>query len=402
MPEGMLTPACNLHTRADRMAAALPGSIGRTSKPWQRSTRFSKTADRRVTATSSAHTSAVVCRDAAGANALRMAVCRSSSASSAVLGTLSRWFQIARAAQAAGHSVGVACEPSLVPIVEAGGFAAFGIGPLPPARPPRRMPLKEVDMAREERDLRKRFADTAARVRAEGVLRLARAWRSDVIVADEVDFGSVLAAEMLDVPYATVLVIAAGNLVRSSVVADTLDRVRSEYGLPSDPDLAAPSRYLVLSPFPLKLRDPAFPLPATAHMFRSVEVSRADSAAPWPLHLAGAPSVYFTLGTEFNLESGDLFSRVLAGLRQLPVNVLVTVGRQIDPSELGEQPANVHVERYLPQAEILPHCQLVVSHGGSGTLMEHWPTACRWCSAPWVPISPPTLGAALHSDSVSA
>lgn len=60
---------------------------------------------------------------------------------------------------------------------------------------------------------------------------------------------------------------------------------------------------------------------------------------------------------------------MIVRLRQLPVNVLVTVGRQIDPLELGEQPANVHVERYLPQAEILPHCQLVVSHGGSGTLI---------------------------------
>jgi UDP:flavonoid glycosyltransferase YjiC (YdhE family) len=277
---------------------------------------------------------------------------------------------IARAAQAAGHSVGVACGPSLVPIVEAGGFSAFGIGPLPPAQPQRRMALKEVDTAREERDLRERFADAAARVRAEGVRRLARAWRSDVIVADEVDFGTVLAAEMLEVPYATVLVIAAGSLVRQSVVADTLDSVRSEYGLPSDPDLAAPSRYLVLSPFPPRLRDPAFPLPATAHMFRGVEIRRANvGPGSWPQHLSGAPSIYFTLGTEFNLESGDLFTRVLAGLRQLPVNVFVTVGRQIDPAELGEQPANVRIERYLPQAEILPHCQLVVFHGGSGTLI---------------------------------
>jgi hypothetical protein len=93
------------------------------------------------------------------------------------------------------------------------------------------MALKEVDTAREERDLRERFAGAAARVRAEGVRRLARAWRPDVIVSDEVDFGTVLAAEMLEVPYATVLVIAAGSLVRPNVVADTLDTVRSEYGL---------------------------------------------------------------------------------------------------------------------------------------------------------------------------
>jgi UDP:flavonoid glycosyltransferase YjiC (YdhE family) len=276
---------------------------------------------------------------------------------------------IARAAEAAEHTVAVACDWSRVPAVEAAGFTAFGIGPSAPPRPPRRLPLKEVNVAREEQDLREGFADRAARIRAEGVLELASDWRPDVIVADETDFGSVLAAERLDLPYAIVLILAAGSMVRPDVVADTLDRVRIEHGLPPDPDLAAPGRYLVLSPFPPSLREPAFPLPATAHPFRPLDArSAADVPPPWPKHLVGASSVYFTLGTEFNLESGDLFARVLAGLRQLPADVLVTVGHQIDPAELGPQPANVHVERYLAQADVLPHCNLVVFHAGSGTL----------------------------------
>ena len=85
--------------------------------------------------------------------------------------------------------------------------------------------------------------------------------------------------------------------------------------------------------------------------------------------IEGAPSIYFTLGTVFNLESGDLFARVLAGLRELPVNLLVTVGREIDPATLGLQPAHVRIERFVSQAEILPHVDLVVSHGGSGSVL---------------------------------
>jgi MGT family glycosyltransferase len=76
-----------------------------------------------------------------------------------------------------------------------------------------------------------------------------------------------------------------------------------------------------------------------------------------------------SLGTVFNLESGDLFSRVLSGLRELPVNVVVTVGRQIDPESFGPQPDNVRIERYIPQATLLPHCDLVVNHGGSGSVI---------------------------------
>src|SRR5207247_6503531 len=35
----------------------------------------------------------------------------------------------------------------------------------------------------------------------------------------------------------------------------------------------------------------------------------------------------------------------------------------------GPQPDNVHIERYIPQSVLLPHCDLVVSHGGSGSVI---------------------------------
>jgi len=71
----------------------------------------------------------------------------------------------------------------------------------------------------------------------------------------------------------------------------------------------------------------------------------------------------------FPQEAGDLFIRILAGVRELPVDVVVTVGRAIDPAELGEQPAHVRVEQFLPQASVLGRCDAVVSHAGSGSVM---------------------------------
>jgi UDP:flavonoid glycosyltransferase YjiC (YdhE family) len=47
----------------------------------------------------------------------------------------------------------------------------------------------------------------------------------------------------------------------------------------------------------------------------------------------------------------------------------VTVGHAVDPSELGPQPPGMRVERYVDQAEVLPGCSCVVSHGGSGSLL---------------------------------
>ena len=53
-------------------------------------------------------------------------------------------------------------------------------------------------------------------------------------------------------------------------------------------------------------------------------------------------------------------------LGDLPVRVLLTVGRGLD---LGEVPANVHVEQWVPQADVLAHAALVLCHGGSGTTL---------------------------------
>jgi UDP-N-acetylglucosamine:LPS N-acetylglucosamine transferase len=50
-------------------------------------------------------------------------------------------------------------------------------------------------------------------------------------------------------------------------------------------------------------------------------------------------------------------------------NVVVTIGEQNDVSSLGQQPANVHVERWLPLPLLLPRCTAAVCHAGSGTTL---------------------------------
>lgn len=267
---------------------------------------------------------------------------------------------IARAAEAAGHTVAFAGRPWMTPVVETLGFPAFAAGSDVGLAPERR-PLAAVDLERDMRAVGPGFGRRIARERAADLLPLCAEWRPDLLVCEELDFGAMVAAERLALRHATVLVIAAGSFVRPEFVAAPLNEVRAEHGLSPDPALAMPSRHLVLSPFPPSYRDPAFPLPATAHSLRLRTRHPPRRSSP-------SPTIHFTLGTIYNAESGDLFQRVLAGLRELPANLVVTVGRDVDPAELGPQPARVRIERYVPQAELLPGCQLVVSHGGSGTV----------------------------------
>ncbi|GAB3155075.1 glycosyltransferase [Micromonospora sonneratiae] len=278
---------------------------------------------------------------------------------------------IARAAEVAGHVVAVGCRSSMVSVVEAEGFTAF-VTQVEQGGAPVRRPLLELDADREERDLRDGFADQMARVRATGVLDLCATWQPDLLVCDEADYGAVVAAERLGLPYATVLVLVAGSFARRELLADTLNRLRADHDLPPDPELTMLSRHLVLSPGPASFRDPAYPLPATAHSLRPLLPAPSDDdgrIVDWLNRRTDRPKVYFTLGTVFNLESGDLFTRILTGVRELDVDLLVTVGPHIDPEEFGPQPENVRIERYVPQASILPYCDLVVSHGGSGSVL---------------------------------
>jgi UDP:flavonoid glycosyltransferase YjiC (YdhE family) len=210
-----------------------------------------------------------------------------------------------------------------------------------------------------------------ARSRAPELLSTFVSWRPDIVVWEETDPAAAIVAERLGLPHAAVRVLAFGMM--AAPFAEGYNPVREEYGLEPDPYGEMMSRYLVLSPFPESLRDPRSPAPPTAHGIRIVDVDRTPRAVgsgpDWSTTIEGAPSVYFTLGTVFNHESGDLFPRVLSGLRDLPANLLVTVGRDIDPATLGLQPAHVRVERFVTQGEILPHVDLVVSHGGSGSVL---------------------------------
>lgn len=278
---------------------------------------------------------------------------------------------LANAAAAAGHTVAFQGRSAATAELRQLGFVAFSDAVQGEDELPSIAPLLEVSSDREDRVLRESFAGRIARERAATVLALSEDWSPDVIVCDELDFGSMVAAERLGIPHATVLVIAAGSFVRADVVADPLNALRADYGLPRDPHLEMVRRDLVLSPCPPSFRDPAFPLPNTAHsiMPEPLQANENDAPPHWLSELNGTPTVYFTLGTVFNVESGDLFERVLSGLRELPVEVIATIGHQLDPAIFGPQTANIHIERYIPQSVVLPHCALVVSHGGSGSVI---------------------------------
>ncbi len=277
---------------------------------------------------------------------------------------------LARGVRSVAHDVTFACRPSMIPIVEGRGFAAVGVGPDVPDHTAI-TPLLAYDAEREERVLRDGFARHTALRRAEDLIELCSADRADVIVADEVDYGALIAAERMGIPHATVIVLAAGGFARRDVLVEPVNEVRAHLGLDLDPELRMLERHLVVAPVPPSFRDPAFPLGPRTLWLRpaALEAESTARATPWTADSRGRPRVYVTLGTIFNMESGDLFERLIEAVSGLDADVLVTVGRHLDPSALGATPAHVRVEPFVPHRAVLADADLVVSHGGSGTVI---------------------------------
>jgi UDP:flavonoid glycosyltransferase YjiC (YdhE family) len=266
----------------------------------------------------------------------------------------------ARAARAQGHTVAVAGSGNRYDEIAAEGFTALRTTEASPL-PTEERPLSAPDPERVERLVQEEFARRAARKHAKAVRDLVLEWRPDVIVRDELDFGTSIAAQSLAIPCATVVVLLAGGFIRPDLIGEPLDELRAEYGLAPDPDLVALRGDLLIMPAPPALRDPRYPLPEDTFW------CRPQRAVSKPAGGGIRPTVYFTLGTIDTYR--EVFGKVLAGARDLPVDLVVTVGRKLDPASFGPHPGHIRIESFLPQEQVLPACDLVVAHGGSGTLL---------------------------------
>lgn len=277
---------------------------------------------------------------------------------------------VARALQRAGHTVAFAGPARHLPALARRGFEVHAVEVSPEGGSAiARLPLVAPSQAHEDRVVREHYATHLPRVREAAVLRLYAAWRPDLVVRDEMDFGAAVLTEHCGLPCAVVQVLAAGAFLRPGVLAEPWGALRARHGLAPDPRLRSLCRDVVLSPFPASFRHPD-PASAPVHRFSDHPRVLADGGgrAPRRREALERPLVYLTLGTVFPLESGDLFQRILEAVSTLPLDVVVTVGPDVHPRELGPQPRHVQVVGWLPPSMVLARASLVISHGGSGTV----------------------------------
>jgi UDP:flavonoid glycosyltransferase YjiC (YdhE family) len=279
---------------------------------------------------------------------------------------------LAQALTAHGHDVAFATGKGFGPVVQRVGFHHFPCGfdfdgskdileVLPEWETIKRMPISPGEQQLYG------FIQVLAPQMADDLIELMNTWKPDVIIRDPVEFGGYIAAEHYALPHATVL--WAFYISAKFSCADAVVELRQRYGLPDDPHLDTLDRYLVLTFLPASWTFPNWPPPPVTHRFCAppFDLSSEAGLPEWVESLPDRPTVHATLGTTFNRSPGT-FQAIITALSTEEVNLIMTVGRSVDPAQFQPLPNHIKIERYIPQTLLLPYCKALIFHGGYNSL----------------------------------
>ncbi|MFP5375496.1 MAG: glycosyltransferase [Acidimicrobiia bacterium] len=282
---------------------------------------------------------------------------------------------LAQALRRAGHDVAFATAAGFCPRVEKAGFTAFPAGMSLPdqmEQAAQRYPEQAAlaAMERFEQFVPRMLAGVAAPARADDLVPLVREWAPDLLVHDETELAGPVAAASAGIPWADQSVGILRPLGMARLAAEVQAPLCRRWGV--EPlEHAGLFRWLYLDVAPPTLQSPEIAGIATAHRVQNAAVdpgAEGEELPGWVADLPDRPVVYASLGTVFNARARDVFAAVLEGLRNEPVTLVLTIGFENDPAAFGPQPDNVHVERFIPQSLLLPHCDVAVNQGGTAIL----------------------------------
>jgi MGT family glycosyltransferase len=321
---------------------------------------------------------------------------------------------IAHALTGRGHDVAFYTGGSLKDAIEAEGFRCFEFRRVEETCV-ERMVLELDAMSLEWWNGRRRKALLrdwllgTIEAQIEDLTAIVREWHPEVIVCDPAMWGPLLVLrEKAHVPLAVMSYVAAcmlpgpdgpivglplpqarGPIARISrrllrsvahaVGADvrrSAEEIRARHGLP--PIGTTVTAFAGQMPLYIVPSTPAYDrnrrdLPPSVRYVGPCHWDKPGSAAPasWLTELPhDRPVVYVTEGT-MHSKPPLLLRAAIEALSSLRATVIVTTGKHRDPAAigLGSLPANTRVERFVPHSDLLPRTDVVVTTGGTGTVL---------------------------------
>jgi UDP:flavonoid glycosyltransferase YjiC (YdhE family) len=218
------------------------------------------------------------------------------------------------------------------------------------------------------------FADQAAHAMVPDLLRLCASWRPDVLIRNDYEFGSCIAAGRIGLPLATIgMALRMPPALWRAVLARPLGYLRQRWGLAGapTPDWTAGALCLSVVPPSYQTDDVPAATPTVAVHLPPFDAD-TDQTEPvtWP-GMPARPRIYVTLGTVFNRDPQTL-RLVIDALVDVPAAIVLTLGSGAARASVYVEnlPPHIRVARYVPQSALLADgCDLVITVGGFSTVM---------------------------------
>lgn len=119
------------------------------------------------------------------------------------------------------------------------------------------------------------------------------------------------------------------------------------------------------------------------HLYTGPLFWEMQGTVPPLLAEPGPPWILLSLSTA--PQDGDLqiVHTAAAALQGKPWRVLVTLGPGAGREPPGALPDHMHITGYLPHSAVLPHCSMVISHGGHGLVLKTMCHGVPMVLVPW-------------------
>ena len=197
-------------------------------------------------------------------------------------------------------------------------------------------------------------------------------WVPDLVIRECSEFASAIAADAHGIRHVRVSIgVAQVEEAALAIASPALDERR--------PGVAA---RIAVSPYLTCFPASVDPAPFSVTRFRHPATEAQPQPLPdwWPSD--ERPLVYVSFGSvaaTFPL-AAQVYRSALDAVASLDVRVLLSRGG--NEIELGDVPANVHVEDWVSEPDVLAHASAAVGHGGAGTTLSVLAAGCPLVSVP--------------------
>jgi UDP:flavonoid glycosyltransferase YjiC (YdhE family) len=273
---------------------------------------------------------------------------------------------IARVLTERGHELSFAGRPEMLPRVQRAGFRAIEIS----------RAYEQADRYPKGKWLPKAASYLTSPAVAEQIRDLLAAERPDLVMIDQMFPVALLEARRFGRPSVAVCHTAVWRcLPMWRKFFAMLAGLRSEAGfdpIPSDLESLWMVQDLMIATTPASLDQPAGSL-GNAHKLRHVgpvlERERHAIRVELPWKDGSSPLVLVSFSTAPEQGSVAKFQSAIDALSTLPVHGVVTVGDSVDATALQPRD-NVAVFATADHDDLMHRADLVMTHGGHGTLMR--------------------------------